>query len=223
MKGGKSILSRFNFNGPNLMNLIYKKKEFLILIFANLITQLGITYYVMKKTDNPEIGILPLFGIQVLIIYILVYIPMPPIVKFIVFAIFSYTFGLNMSHLKTKYDEKIIDVALKGALAIFGLMLAVGVVLVGGGIHLGYQFGTFLFWILLALIIAKVVNLLGPQSSAAEKVFAYIGLGLFSFFIIWDTNEVLSRDYRGDFITASMDYYLDILNLFSNLLGIDDN
>lgn len=148
---------------------------------------------------------------------------MPPIVKFIVFAIFSYTFGLNMSHLKTKYDEKIIDVALKGALAIFGLMLAVGVVLVGGGIHLGYQFGTFLFWILLALIIAKVVNLLGPQSSAAEKVFAYIGLGLFSFFIIWDTNEVLSRDYRGDFITASMDYYLDILNLFSNLLGIDDN
>lgn len=223
MKGGKSILSKFNFNGPALMNLIYKKKEFLILIFANLITQLGITYYVMKKTDNPEIGIWPLFGIQVLIIYILVYIPMPPIVKFIVFAIFSYTFGLNMSHLKTKYDEKIIDVALKGALAIFGLMLAVGVVLVGGGIRLGYQFGVFLFWILLALIIAKVVNRLGPQSSAAKKVFAYIGLGLFSFFIIWDTNEVLSRDYRGDFITASMDYYLDIVNLFSNLLSIGDN
>jgi hypothetical protein len=53
MKGGsKSVLK--SFNGPKLWNLINKKKEFLILIFANLIAQLGITYYVMNKTDNPD-------------------------------------------------------------------------------------------------------------------------------------------------------------------------
>ena len=223
MKGGKSILSKFNFNGVNLMNLIYKKKEFLILIFANLIAQLGITYYFMNKTNNPDIGIWPLFGIQLVIIYILVLIPMPPIVKFIVFGIFSWTFGLSMSHLKTKYDPQMLDIAIKGALAIFGLMLTVGVVLVGGGIRLGYQFGSLLFDALLALIIAKIVNMFGPQLSIVKKALSYVGLGLFSLFIIWDTNNVLDRDYKGDFITASMDYYLDILNLFSNLLGIGDD
>jgi FtsH-binding integral membrane protein len=102
-------------------------------------------------------------------------------------------------------------------------MLAAGVALVGFGQYLGYQFGAFLFWALLALIIAKLVNMLGPRLSAVKKVLAYIGLGLFSLFVVYDTNQILSRDYRGDFITASMDYYLDILNLFSNLLNTSDN
>jgi len=227
MKGGKigsGISSKFNnFNGPKLWNLIYKKKEFLILIFANLIAQLGITYYVMNKTDNPELGFWPLFGMQIIIIFILALVPMHPILKFLVFGIFSWSFGVIMSHLKDKYDPQIIEIAILGALSIFGLMLAVGVALVGFGQYLGYQFGAFLFWALIALIIARLVNIVGPQLSAAKKVLAYIGLGLFSLFIVYDTNQILSRDYRGDFITASMDYYLDILNLFSNLLSTSDN
>ena len=59
MKGGFNVLNfnglnfnGLNFNGQKLVNLIFKKKEFLILIFANLITQLGITYYVMQKTEK---------------------------------------------------------------------------------------------------------------------------------------------------------------------------
>jgi FtsH-binding integral membrane protein len=65
--------------------------------------------------------------------------------------------------------------------------------------------------------------MLGPQLSTTRKALSYVGLGLFSLFIIYDTNQILSRDYQGDFITASMDYYLDILNLFTNLLGTSDN
>ena len=217
------VWSKLNFNGQNLVNLIFKKKEFLILIFANLITQLGITYYVMQKTEKNPIGFWPLLIIQIVIIYVLVMVPMPPALKFLIFCAFSYTFGLVMSQLKDKYDEQMMEIALKGALSIFGLMLAVGVVLVGGGIHLGYKFGAFLFWALLALIIAKLVNMLGPQLSTAKKVLSYVGLALFSLFVVYDTNQILSRDYNGDFITASMDYYLDILNLFTNLLNTGDN
>jgi FtsH-binding integral membrane protein len=214
MKGGSN-----NFNGPKLWNLIYKKKEFLILVFANLITQLGITYYFMNKSDNPELGFWPLFGMQIIIIFILILVPMHPILKFLIFAIFSWSFGLMMSHLKAKYDPQMIEIAILGSLSIFGVMLAGGVALVGFGKYLGYQFGAFLFWALLALIIARIVNMLGPRLSAAKKALSYIGLALFSLFIVYDTNQILSRDYRGDFITASMDYYLDILNLFSNLLS----
>ena len=220
LKGGAKLNK---FNGPQLWNLIYKKKEFLILVFANLIAQLGITYYFMNKTDNPEIGFWPLFAIQIMIIFILALIPMPPIFKFLIFCVFSYTFGLVMSHLKTKYDPALINVAILGALSIFGVMLAAGVTLVGFGQYLGYQFGAFLFWALLVLIIARLVNMVGPQLSSAKKVLAYVGLGLFSLFVVYDTNQILSRDYYGDFITASMDYYLDILNLFTNMLNIKDN
>jgi FtsH-binding integral membrane protein len=65
--------------------------------------------------------------------------------------------------------------------------------------------------------------MIGPQLSIAKKVFAYIGLGLFSLFVVYDTSQILSRDYYGDFITASLDYYLDILNLFSNFLHTNNN
>ena len=218
MKGGSR-----NFNGPKLWNLILKKKEFLILVFANLIAQLGITYYVMNKADNPDIGFWPLFAMQIMIIFILALIPMHPIFKFLIFGLFSWTFGLTMSHLKTIYDPELINVAILGALTIFAVMLAAGVALVGFGIYLGYQFGALLLLSLLALIIAKIVNMVGPQLSSFKKVLAYIGLGLFSLFVIYDTNEILSREYYGDFITASMDYYLDILNLFSNLLSVNDS
>jgi FtsH-binding integral membrane protein len=218
MKGGSKSIFK-SFNGPKLWNLIYQKKEFLILIFANLIAQLGITYYVMNKSDNPDLGFWPLFGMQFIIIFILALVPMHPILKFLIFGLFSWSFGLMMSHLKERYDPQMIEIAILGALSIFGVMLAGGVALVGFGVYLGYQFGAFLFWALLALIIARIVNMLGPRLSAAKKVLSYIGLALFSLFIVYDTNQILSRDYRGDFITASMDYYLDILNLFSNLLS----
>ena len=220
MKGGLRLSA---FNGSNLLNQIYKKKEFLILIFANLIAQLGITYYIMNKTENNPFGFWPLFFIQLILIYVLVLLPMPPILKFLIFSIFSYTFGLMLSQLKEKYDPALIDIAIKGALAIFTFMMTFGITLAGFNVYLGYRFSAFLFWALLALIIAKLVYIIDPQLSLAKKTLAYIGLGIFSLFVIFDTNQILSRDYKGDFITASLDYYLDILNLFTNFLNTNDN
>lgn len=218
MKGGS-----LKFDGDKLWNLIYKKKSFLILIFANLIAQLGITYYVMNKTNNPQIGFWPLLALQLIFIWLLVLVPMPPIIKFFIFTIFSWTFGIVLSHLKNKYDPALINIAIQGALSIFGLMIAFSIALTGFNIYLGYKFSAFLFWALLALIIAKLVNMLGQQLSTTRKILSYIGLGLFSLFVVYDTSQILSRNYYGDFITASLDYYLDILNLFSNFLNASDN
>jgi FtsH-binding integral membrane protein len=177
----------------------------------------------MNKSNNPELGFWPLFAIQLIIIYALILVPMSPIIKFFLFSIFSWTFGLNLSHLKEKYDPSLINIAIQGALSIFTLMFAFSITLAGFNIYLGYKFGVFLFWALLALIIAKLVNMLGPQLSTTKKILSYIGLGLFSLFVVYDTSQILSRDYYGDFITASLDYYLDILNLFSNFLNANDN
>jgi FtsH-binding integral membrane protein len=223
MKGGSLKSYGKPFDGPKLMNLIIQKKSFLILIFSNLIAQLGITYYVMNKSNNPHINFWLLFAIQLIIIYLLVLVPMPPIVKFFIFTIFSLTFGLSMSNLKGKYDPSLINIAIQGALSIFALMFAFSITLAGFNIYLGYKVGAFLFWALIALIIARLVNMLGSQLSSTKKTLSYIGLGLFSLFVVYDTSQILSRDYQGDFITASLDYYLDILNLFSNFLNASDN
>lgn len=209
--------------GLNLMNLMYEKKEFIILVFTNLILQLGITYYVMKNTDRKYINIWPLIAAQLIIIFIMILIPMPEFIKFLLFCTFSYIFGLILSLLKKEYSEEIINVAIQGALTIFTFMLATGVFLFMGGINLGYKFGAILFWSLLALIVARLVFLLGVKMDQANKILSFVGIILFAVYVVYDTNNILQRDYYGDFITASMDYYLDILNLFSNLLGRVDN
>ena len=62
-----------------------------------------------------------------------------------------------------------------------------------------------------------------PSSSGTKRYLTIFSLMLFSVYIIYDTNTILQRNYFGDFITASLDYYLDIINIFVNLLSYNNN
>lgn len=201
----------------NIVKRMYEKREFLMVVFSNLLAQLGITYYVMNKTNNPDISIFPLFLAQILIILVIVFLPMPEIMKFVLFGLFSYTFGVMLSRYKKIYNSNTINTAVQGAMSVFGVMLATGVVLTAGGIRLGYKFGAFLFWSLLFLIIFRLIFV--SDTTQTHKVFSFVGIILFSIYVVYDTNIILQRNYNGGFIRASMDYYLDIVNLFSSLLG----
>jgi len=207
----------------NLIKLMYEKSNFLILVFANLIVQLGITYYIMEKTNKININIWALFIAQLILIFIIALIPMPEYIKFLLFCLFSYIFGIVLSYLKKQYSITMIDTAIHGALAVFAVMLLSGVFLLAGGINLGYQFGSVLFWALLGLIVARLVFVNGINLSYSNKILSFIGIILFTFYVLYDTNIILQRNYSGDFITASMDYYLDILNLFTSILSSSDN
>ena len=223
---GKGLFGKGLLKGGakmNLFSLMNEKKEFLILVFANLIAQLGITYYVMEKTNNPNINIWPLFCAQLIIIFVITLVPMPDYLKFFVFCGFSYIFGIMLSGLKKKYSPEMMNLAISGAMTVFGVMMAAGIALIAGGINLGYKFGAMLFWALLALIVARLVFVLGTKMDQAHKILSFFGIILFAVYVLYDTNIILQRNYSGDFITASMDYYLDILNLFTSFLGSSDN
>lgn len=226
--GSSSIYKRFLGGGlknnpkTNLLKLMYEKKEFLILVFSNLIAQLGLTYYIMEKTNNPKINFWALFAAQIIIIFVISLVPMPEYLKFLIFCLFSYTFGLMLSDLKNKYSNQAIQIAIQGALSVFGVFLAAGVALIVGGINLGYRFGAMLFWGLLLLIVFELVFVLGANMPQAQKILSFAGIIIFALYVLYDTNKILQRDYYGDFITASMDYYLDILNLFVDFLGTNN-
>jgi FtsH-binding integral membrane protein len=205
----------------DIVKRMYEKREFLVLVFSNLLAQLGITYYVMNKTNNPDISVFPLFIAQILIILLLVFVPMPEFMKFALFSLFSYTFGLSLSRYKQKYSPAALDAAVQGAMSVFGVMLATGVVLTAGGIRLGYKFGAFLFWALLLLIIFRLIFVLGAKMSQAHKLISFAGVILFALYVIYDTNVILQRNYNGGFISASMDYYLDIINLVQNVMRMN--
>lgn len=208
-------IKKFGFK--SVFESILAKKEFLALVFANLLFQLGITYIMMEKTDDAKkkYNFWLLFLSSIVILFVLA-IPMHPGIKFLLFCGFSYIFGILLSVLKEKYNEEQIKLAIQSALSVFGAMLVVALTLLAGGIRLGYKFGIFLFVALLGLIIFRLVNLF--THSFSSKLLAIIGTILFSLYILYDTHVILKRNYDGDFIHASMSYYLDIVNLFTNLL-----
>ena len=148
---------------------------------------------------------------------------MPSWLKFIIFCIFSYITGLLLSLLTLVVSSDIINMAIQGTISIFAVMFAVGVGLILSGIKLGIKTALFLLSSLLILIIARIVFWFIDASSYMNKMLTFGGLLLFSAYVIFDTNKILQRDYYGDFITASLDYYLDIINIFVKLGSLDSN
>lgn len=210
----------------SFLNLLNDKKDFLIKVFANLIAQLGITYYFMMnyKADPKNTGLFwGLFIFQILLIITLALVPMPSWLKFILFSIFSASWGFMLSILKQIYDPKLIQTAILGTMSIFGVMFLFGAVLIMFGVKLGLQFAAFLFYALLLLIFVHIVTIFSGSTSAFMKGITIFSLILFSIYIIYDTNNILQREYSGDFITASMDYYLDIINVFLDLIRLFGN
>lgn len=208
----------------NILKLLKEKQGLLLLVFSNLIVQLGITYYIFLKSDMDKYKKykwLIVAGLFVLI-FIIALLPMPMWLKFILFCIFSGLQGLFLSILKTPDNTELINASIICGLSIFVFFVFMGAALISLGVNLGFKFGFALFLMLLLLIIFELVNIFFVKSSFNVKIFANAGLFIFSLFVIYDTNRMLQRNYYGDFITASMDYYLDILNIILDVFNLGD-
>jgi len=220
-----------NNNLTQLFKLISEKRGFFALILANLVTQLYITYYVSenikiededeknKDTKKFNSKLIGAYIAAFVLILILAFISMPAWLKFILFSLFSGAFGIILGYRKSGIDPDIIKSALVGTGSIFVAMFAFGVALIASGIKLGLRFGLGLFFALLFLIIISIVQFFIVESSFLKKIIIIGSLMVFSLYIMYDTNSILQRNYNGDFITASLDYYLDIINIFSGLLS----
>jgi FtsH-binding integral membrane protein len=216
-----------NNNLTQLFKLINEKRGFFALILATLISQLSITYYVSENVKIEEedgkkkfdMKIIGAYIAAVIIILILGFITMPSWLKFILFSLFSMAFGVILGYNKSGIDPGIVKSALVGTASIFVTMFAFGLALIASGIKLGFKFGLGLLIALFFLIIITIVQFFIPESSFLKKILVIGSLMVFSLYIMYDTNNILQRNYSGDFITASLDYYLDIINIFSGLLS----
>ena len=219
-----------NNNLSQLFKLISEKRGFFALILATLVSQLSITYYVSenvkiedeedknKDTKKFNSKLIGAYVGAVIIILILGFITMPPWLKFILFSLFSTALGIILGYKKSGIEPGIVKSALVGTASIFVTMFAFGVALIASGIKLGLQLEFGLLIALVLLVIVTLVNTFILESSFLKKLIVIASLLIFSIYIVFDTNSILQRNYNGDFITASLDYYLDIINIFSGLL-----
>jgi FtsH-binding integral membrane protein len=210
-----------------LFKLLYAKKVFFMLILINLLIQVAITYYVhinfnrVELTKDDKVRRLLIIGAHILsfvFIIILDVVPMPNWLKFILFSLFSVTMGIILEDIKPYVDEETIRTAFIGSISIFVLLFAFGLALIASAIQLPYKIGIGLFFALLVLLISSIIQYFIYLSSILKKTLLGFTLLLFSVYVVYTTNIIVQRDYGGDFITASMDYYLELFNIFVALL-----
>ena len=201
------------------IDIFSTKQTFLLFVFSNLIVQLLITRYAMIKApkNNNKWYTFGLFILSIILL-ILMSFSIPMVVKFILFCLFSVIFGFILG--TRSISDAILQIAFYGTLGIFVLMGLLGLLLSMIGIQLGIKFGIGLFFALLLLILVSLFNLFTGDIS--HKLIAGFAVFLFSLYILYDTNVILQRNYQGDFITASISYYLDIVNVFSSLVTLNE-
>jgi len=217
-------------------SLLRSKKELMTCIFLTLLFQLIVSTLTMKydqeknivgdlSTNSPLLTSLGMFIIPIIILISIKYSE-SFLTKQILFGIFSIILGLIMSQaIHLINDPKIVESAAYATLINFALMFVFGLIIVYFGYDLTWL-GGILFIGLLILITVQFIGFFTGQSNQYYKNISYISVAIFSLYILYDTNRILLKfqnKSKSDCINGAMEYYLDIINLFTNYLNIDSN
>lgn len=196
---------------------------FLTLTFQLVVTIITMQYDKEKQTlgNQSFLKFILLFLFLILIIFLMIGTNLPFFIKQFLFIIFSIFFGLLLS--QSVYiinDPTIVETAAISTLINFVVMFIAGLFIVYMGYDISWM-GIYLFIILLILITIQIIRIFSPMSSMINKTIAIITVILFSIFILYDTNNILLK-YNGnnDCIRGALDYYLDIINLFTSYLNL---
>jgi hypothetical protein len=187
---------------------IQNKVPFMSSVFGHLIFQMFIMFRALEATVNNAslnefatnnnlfltLGNLGLF-------MALIFIKMGLPYKVALFTLVSFTTGMLMHKIEDMKE------ALLETIAIFVAMLFAGIATVKLGYDLSIL-GIVLIFSLIALIFARLL-------SPGKKKYTKITTLIFALFVVYDTNKILQRNYSGDFVNASLDYFTDIINLLS--------
>jgi FtsH-binding integral membrane protein len=213
--------------------LLRSKKELMLCIFLTLMLQLSISIATMKFDQERQLlrgyNSLIVVGLSILVLFIIYKIHDPKLsffVKQLLFTSISIFVGLLLSQIVHFIDDKkVVEAAAISTLVNFVVLLLVGIVIVYLKYDLGWM-GIFLLIALLGVIITRIFLLFTDKDQREESNYylsRFVVL-LFSLYIVYDTNNILLKYKNKDkthCMIGALEYYLDIVNLFTEYLRIN--
>lgn len=217
------MLNLVSFN-----KLLKKKQDLLKCVFSSLIFQLGLTAFIvfylqenstiLNTIKSNYLYSIALFLIGLFIIFILSSDKLSFNTKFMFFMFFGIIQGILLGSFKQYFPEDVVKSALISTITIFIMFLCIGFTIVYFNYDITWM-GIYLLLALLALLVYRISLIFIPVEYNLKKIMFVISILLFSIFIIYDTNVLLLKGKNKDCISFAMDYYLDILNIFSSFLN----
>jgi len=139
-----------------------------------------------------------------------------PVSKYMLLIIFSLSMSYIISNMLLYYDSKTIIIATGITLIDLVLMTLISLF-----IKVNDYFIEFLFISSISLILTGIINVF-IMSTFLQLLITGTGSIVFSGFVIYDTKMITSNKCRtyskNDFVLASINLYIDIINLFLYIL-----
>lgn len=228
-----TIRTVLNGGAKSPISFVADKYPFLLKVFMILLLQLGVSFYTMYRSKSTEElrgfarrYILTISIVQIAIILVLALLPLPILPKLLIFTLFSVLNGLLIPlYVPNLSTKDVIDSALQTAV-LFVSMIVAGLVIVYSGIDVGFfELALFVMSIVMLVWGIYIVFFQSRDSKRQRDNMTWyrnFSILLFALYIVYDTYNILRVDYGGDFVTAAFDYYLDVFNIFRNLLILED-
>ena len=184
--------------------------------------QLLVTFLVVKVIrDNPKYYnlIRQYAWIPIILSFVLLFTiqlgNFSPLVKIMFFTLFSICLGTMCIATSRIISDSIIISSLKATLGIFVSLSVIGWICYIYGINLS----RLQFALLIGLIGLLIGMIFASSTPKNRRVIFTFGIVLFSILIAVDTYTTLKGKYK-DAVTDALGLYLNILNLFQQLIGL---
>jgi FtsH-binding integral membrane protein len=195
-----------------MKELLKQKAPFMSKVFANLILQGGVAYTAaLQRSPHVARNILVYTLMFVMAVLAMIFASLSIQVRFFLFTIISMLFGAILGAARD-LDKRVIQETLGDIVGVFVAMFVLGAISVQFNVNI-FPLALLLLMGLIGLMISRAV-VSTEKRSAFSKAFVVV----FAVYILVDTNLILQRNYSGDFVDASFDYFTDISQMFSGLV-----
>ncbi|PIA39329.1 hypothetical protein AQUCO_02600052v1 [Aquilegia coerulea] len=190
------------------------------LLLTTIVSSITVLYAPINDLLRANSGILFLFAIMPLILLwpLHVYHQKHP-VNFILLGLFTTCLSVTVGVACANTEGKIVLEALILTSAVVAGLTGYTFWAAKKGKDFSYL-GPFLFTSLIILIVAGFMQMFFPFGPTSNAVFGGLGAMVFAGYLIYDTDELIKRHTYDEYIWASVALYLDILNLFLEILRV---
>lgn len=198
------------------------KYLFIAYTLANLCLQIMFTMYIAYTNQGKKVyGPKWVYMIYSVILYIILSFSttlLPVWIQLAIFLVLSYVHGIVLSGLIKSIPNREIKELMMQTLLIFVIAFSIGWIIQSRGIDISpliYATVVFTFIMLISLMYTIFVD----TSTRTRKVIRFSTIALMAAYIVVETYFNFSKDYDHDVIKATLDYYMDVYSIFTNMIS----
>ena len=197
--------------------------DFFLKTLLHLGFQLTLTGFTANNMRNEKISYKWLwFIVMIGLLFAMQFTQIPLPIRFIMFCIFSVINGFILSAFLKFASAKDFASAIFYTVFIFVTMVLVGFFILKYNVNIT----PLMLLVSIYSITMLIVYLYMIFFTVEKKTRQYVKLAsiaLFSLYIIVDTYRNFNKEYNGDLVISTLDYYTDIMAIFKNTLSYFSN